>query len=308
MYSKEILQANFFCFFHSLYYLCGIKQNLTQYNTMNVNFQHIWDNLVELSLTYGIKLILAIVGLIVGFWLIKKIIRLTEIMMEKRNVDLSLRNFLKSLINIILKILLILSVLQMAGVETTSFIAMLGAAGLAIGMALQGSLSNFAGGVLILLFKPYKVGDLIEAQGYTGVVSDIHIFTTKLTTAQGLTIYIPNSSLSNGNIVNHNVMGRKRVDIEFGIDYSADIDVAKRVLTEVAASAPGALKDPAPACVVSALGDNSVSIKQSTYCDPKDYWAIYYHNMENGKKALEKAGVNIPFPQLEVTMKNQTSN
>ena len=270
---------------------------------MNINVQNIWDKLVDLSLSYGPKLLLAIVVLITGFWIIKKLLRLTEKLMEKRNVEQSLRNFLKTLINIILKVLLLISVLQMAGVETTSFIAMLGAAGLAIGMALQGSLSNFAGGVLILLFKPYKVGDLIEAQGYTGVVSDIQIFSTKLTTAQGLTIIIPNSSLSNGNIVNHNVAGRKRVDIEFGIDYSADIDLAKKILTEVAASAPGALKDPAPSCVVSALGDNSVSIKQLTYCEPKDYWTVYFHNMENGKKQLEKAGVNIPFPQLEVKLK-----
>ena len=270
---------------------------------MNVNVQNVWDKLVDLSLTYGPKLLLAIIVLVVGFWIIKKLLRLTEKLMEKSKVELSLRSFLCTLINIILKVLLFISVLQMAGVETTSFIAMLGAAGLAIGMALQGSLSNFAGGVLILLFKPYKVGDLIEAQGYTGVVTDIQIFSTKLTTAQGLTIILPNSSLSNGNIVNHNIIGRKRVDIEFGIDYSADIDVAKKVLTDVATSAPGALTDPAPSCVVSALGDSSVSIKQMTYCEPKDYWNIYYYNMENGKKALDKVGINIPFPQLEVSMK-----
>ena len=270
---------------------------------MNVNVQAIWTKFLELAITYGPKLILAIIILFAGFWIIKKLLRLTEIVMEKRNVEISLRSFLKTLINIILKVLLLISVLQMVGVETTAFITMLGAAGLAIGMALQGSLSNFAGGVLILIFKPYRVGDLIEAQGFTGTVSDIHIFTTKLTTAQGLTIIIPNSQLSNGNIVNHNILGYKRVDIVFGIDYSADIDTAKRVLTEVAVSAPGAKTDPAPSCVVSALGDNSVSIRQSTYCDPKDYWTVYYYNMEHGKKALDRAGVNIPFPQLEVTMK-----
>ncbi len=270
---------------------------------MNIDIENVWNKVVDLSLSYGPKLLLAIVVLIVGFWIIKKLSRLTEKLMENRKVEVSLRNFLLSLINIILKILLIISVLQMAGVETTSFIAILGAAGLAIGMALQGSLSNFAGGVLILLFKPYKVGDLIEAQGFTGVVSDIQIFSTKLTTAQGLTIIIPNSSLSNGNIVNHNVLGRKRVDIDFGIDYSSDIDLAKKILADVATSAPGALKDPAPSCVVSALGDNSVSIRQLTYCEPADYWNVYFYNMENGKKELEKAGINIPFPQVEVTMK-----
>lgn len=270
---------------------------------MNVNVQAIWTKFLELAISYGPKLILAIIILFAGFWIIKKLLRLTEIVMEKRNVEISLRSFLKTLINIILKVLLLISVLQMVGVETTAFITMLGAAGLAIGMALQGSLSNFAGGVLILIFKPYRVGDLIEAQGFTGVVADIHIFTTKLTTAQGLTIIIPNSLLSNGNIVNHNILGYKRVDIVFGIDYAADIDTAKRVLTEVAVSAPGAKTAPAPSCVVSALGDNSVSIRQSTYCEPKDYWAVYYYNMEHGKKALDRAGVNIPFPQLEVKMK-----
>jgi len=271
---------------------------------MNINVQAIWTKLVELALTYGPKLLLAIVVLIAGFWIIKRLLRLTDIVMEKRNVELSLRSFLKTLINIVLKILLIISVLQMAGVETTSFVAILGAAGLAVGMALQGSLSNFAGGVLIQIFKPYRIGDLIEAQGFTGVVDDIQIFSTKLKTAQGATIIIPNSSLSNGNIVNHNFLGRKRVDIEFGIDYYADIDVAKKILTDVAISAPGALTDPAPSCVVSALGDNSVSIKQLTYCVQLDYWNIYYYNIEKGKKALDEAGINIPFPQMDVHIKS----
>lgn len=293
--------------FFAIRLTCIIFATTKKTTIMDINVHAIWDKIMDKALSYGPKLLLAIALLVGGFWVIKKLLRLTEKLMEKRNVELSLRNFLKTLINIILKVLLIISVLQMAGVETTSFIAMLGAAGLAIGMALQGSLSNFAGGVLILLFKPYKVGDMIEAQGFKGVVDDIHIFTTKLTTAQGLTIFIPNSSLSNGNIVNHNVIGHRRVDIEFGIDYSADIDLAKKVLLEVAASAPGALKDPAPKCVVSALGDNSVSIKQMTYCNPLDYGDVYFYNIEYGKKALEKAGVNIPFPQLEVSIKNNNT-
>lgn len=269
-----------------------------------MNAQNILDQAITLTLTYGPKLILAIVVLVVGFWVVKKISRLAEKLMENRNVDVSLRSFLKSLINIALKALLIISVLEMVGVETTSFVAILGAAGLAVGMALQGSLSNFAGGVLIMLFKPYKVGDFIDAQGFSGVVSDIHIFTTKLKTVQGNIIIIPNSALSNGNIVNHTSNGLSRVDITFGIDYAADIDLAKKVLAEQAATAPGALADPAPSCVVSALGDSSVSITQCTHCDPKDYWGIYFYNMENGKKALDKAGINIPFPQVDVHMKN----
>lgn len=209
-----------------------------------ISVDKILDEGIKLVVSYGPKLLLAIFVLFAGFWIIKKISKLIAKLMEKRNVDISLRSFLHSIINVALKILLIISVLQMVGVETTSFVAMLGAAGLAIGMALQGSLSNFAGGVLILLFKPYKVGDLIEAQGYTGTVDDIQIFTTKLKTAQGRIIIIPNAALSNGNIVNHTVNGTNRVDIIFSIDYNADIDTAKQTLLDVAQNAPGALPDP----------------------------------------------------------------
>lgn len=270
-----------------------------------ISVDKILDEGIKLVVSYGPKLLLAIFVLFAGFWIIKKISKLIAKLMEKRNVDVSLRSFLHSIINVALKILLIISVLQMVGVETTSFVAMLGAAGLAIGMALQGSLSNFAGGVLILLFKPYKVGDLIEAQGYTGTVDDIQIFTTKLKTAQGRIIIIPNAALSNGNIVNHTVNGINRVDIMFSIDYNADIDTAKQVLLDVAKSAKGALSDPEPVCVVYSLGDSSVNIRQSTYCNPPDYWDIYFYNMEQGKKALDKAGVNIPFPQMDVFIKNK---
>ncbi|MBR2886920.1 MAG: mechanosensitive ion channel [Bacteroidales bacterium] len=270
-----------------------------------ISVDKILDEGIKLVVSYGPKLLLAIFVLFAGFWIIKKISKLIAKLMEKRNVDVSLRSFLHSIINVALKILLIISVLQMVGVETTSFVAMLGAAGLAIGMALQGSLSNFAGGVLILLFKPYKVGDLIEAQGYTGTVDDIQIFTTKLKTAQGRIIIIPNAALSNGNIVNHTVNGINRVDIMFSIDYNADIDTAKQVLLDVAKSAKGALSDPEPVCVVYSLGDSSVNIRQSTYFNPPDYWDIYFYNMEQGKKALDKAGVNIPFPQMDVFIKNK---
>jgi len=270
-----------------------------------ISVDKILDEGIKLVVSYGPKLLLAIFVLFAGFWIIKKVTKLIAKLMEKRNVDISLRSFLHSIINVALKILLIISVLQMVGVETTSFVAMLGAAGLAIGMALQGSLSNFAGGVLILLFKPYKVGDLIEAQGYTGTVDDIQIFTTKLKTAQGRIIIIPNAALSNGNIVNHTVNGINRVDIMFSIDYNADIDTAKQVLLDVAKSAKGALSDPEPVCVVYSLGDSSVNIRQSTYCNPPDYWDIYFYNMEQGKKALDKAGVNIPFPQMDVFIKNK---
>ena len=269
-----------------------------------INIEKIIETGTELVINYGSKLLLAIVVFLIGKWLIKKISRFIATTMEKRNVDASLRSFLSSLVNGLLWALLIISVLTMVGVETTSFVAILGAAGLAVGMALQGSLSNFAGGVLILFNKPFKVGDLIEAQGFTGVVKDIQIFTTTLSTAQGRTIIIPNGPLSNGNIVNHTVNGQNRVDIVFGIDYAADIETARQALLSVAKQAPNALQEPAPSVVVSSLGDSSVNITLCTYCKPSDYWGVFFYNTENGKIALDKAGINIPFPQMDVHMKN----
>ncbi|MCR5454494.1 MAG: mechanosensitive ion channel [Bacteroidales bacterium] len=269
-----------------------------------MNVDNILNTCTNLVLEYGPKLLLAIIVLFVGKWLIKKIGKLVAKTMGKRNVDESLRSFLASLLNGLLWALLIISVLTMVGVETTSFVAILGAAGLAVGMALQGSLSNFAGGVLILFNKPFKVGDLIDAQGFTGVVKDIQIFTTTLSTVQGNTIIIPNGPLSNGNIVNHTVNGQNRVDVTFGIDYAADIETARKALIEVAKKAPNALQDPAPSVAVSSLGDSSVNLTLCTYCNPSDYWGIFFYNNEYGKIALDKAGINIPFPQMDVHMKN----
>ncbi|MEN8115846.1 MAG: mechanosensitive ion channel domain-containing protein [Bacteroidota bacterium] len=256
----------------------------------------------DLILAYGLKVVMAIVVLIIGLWIIKRIVKGTDRVMEKRDVNVSLRVFLKSLISIILKIMLIISIAEMVGVETTSFIAVLGAAGLAVGLALQGTLANFAGGVMILLFKPFKVGDVIESQGHLGSVKEIHIFITILLTPENKTVFLPNAAVSSNDIVNYTTQGVIRVDMVFGISYDSDIKTAKDVLQNIIDSHPKVLKDPAPFVGVKELADSSVNLAVRPYTTPGDYWEVYFNVYEAGKLALDKAGVTIPFPQMDVHM------
>ena len=220
--------------------------------------------------------------------------------MQARNVNVSLIGFISSLTNIGLKALLLISVAGMIGIQTTSFIAVLGAAGLAIGLALQGTLANFAGGVMVLIFKPYKVGDLIQAQGHLGVVKEIHIFVTTLLSPEKKTIIIPNGAISNGDITNFTTEGEIRVDMTFGISYESNIKKAKEVLLKVMESHPKVLKDPAPFVGVSELADSSVNLAVRPHAKPEDYWTVYFDVYENGKIALDEAGITIPFPQMDV--------
>ena len=187
------------------------------------------------------------------------------------------------------------------GIETTSFAAVIAAAGLAIGLALQGSLGNFAGGVLIMIFKPFKIGDLIEAQGELGVVKEIEIFTTKLNTPTNKEVIIPNGALSNGNIVNYSSEGILRVDLAFGVSYDSDIKQTKDVLMKVLTSNPKVLKDPAPSVNVSELADSSVNFAVRPWSTVADYWDVYFETHENVKLELDKAGIEIPYPhQVEI--------
>jgi small conductance mechanosensitive channel len=259
---------------------------------------------LDLAANYGLKIIGAIIIWIIGSWIIKKIIKGTRSVMSKRNYDESLQKFLLNLLGWILKIILIISILGTLGVETTSFAAILAAAGLAIGMALQGSLGNFAGGVLIMIFKPFKIGDLVEAQGELGVVKEIEIFTTKLTGLSNKEIIIPNGSLSNGNIINYTTEGTRRVDLVYGVSYDADIKQTKDVIMEVLTAHPKVLKDPAPAVTVLELADSSVNFAVRPWCNTEDYWDVYFDVTENVKMALDKAGIEIPYPhQVEIQKK-----
>jgi len=238
---------------------------------------------IELVMEYGPKLILAILVLIIGLWIIKGIKKLVTKALQKGQVEISLQKFLVSMITVLLKVLLLISVASMVGIATTSFIAILGAATFAIGLALQGSMSNFAGGVLILLLKPFKVGDTIEAQGFLGKVHEIQIFNTIMKTFDNKMIFIPNGTLSNGNITNYSMEPIRRVDMTFGIGYGDDIKKTNEVLTRLIQEDSRILKDPAPLIAVSSLGDSSVNFAVKVWCDNAQYWDVYYDMQEKVK-------------------------
>lgn len=250
----------------------------------------------SLFIEYAPNVLMALVILVIGLFAIKVIVNTSKKLMAKSGLDVTLQKFLGNLASWALKILLFIIVIAKLGVETTSFAAILAAAGLAVGLALQGSLANFAGGVLIMIFKPIRIGDLIEAQGEIGVVKEIEIFTTKLTGLSNKEIIIPNGSLSNGNIVNYSTEGTRRVDLVFGVDYAADIKQTKNVLINVLTSHPKVLKDPAPAVTVSELADSSVNFAVRPWCKTEDYWTVYFDVTENAKIALDEAGIEIPYP------------
>ena len=254
------------------------------------------DKGYELIIDFGPKLLAAIAIWIIGAWVIKSLLKGLRKTMDKRDYDPSLKKFLLNLLGWILKIILIIVVLGTVGVETTSFAAVLAAAGLAIGLALQGSLANFAGGVLLMIFKPIKVGDLIEAQGEVGVVKEIEIFTTKLTGLSNREIIIPNAALSNGNIINFTTEGTRRVDLVFGVGYDSNIKQTKDVFKSVLDAHPLILKEPAPVIAVNELADSSINFVVRPWCNAADYWTVYFDVTEQTKEALDTAGIDIPYP------------
>lgn len=264
------------------------------------NLNSYTDAAIQFLIDYGPTVLGALVVLILGLWLISWFTKVVKKGFVRGKVDETLIPFLGSLVNWTLKLLLLISVASMVGIATTSFIAVLGAAGLAIGLALQGTLANFAGGVIILLFKPYKLGDLIEAQGFLGVVEEIQIFVTKLRSPQNELIIIPNGAISNGSLKNYTETGHRRIDCTIGISYDSDIKKAREVLMGVMTSHPKVLKDPAPIVMVSELADSSVNLAVRPHVKPDDYWDVYFHVYEEGKIALDKAGITIPFPQTDV--------
>ncbi|WP_298508664.1 mechanosensitive ion channel domain-containing protein [uncultured Kordia sp.] len=250
----------------------------------------------KIIVDYGLKIVAALAILIIGLFIIKMIVRLSRKIMKKRGIDATLQKFLGSLLGWTLKILLFVIVASQLGIETTSFAAVIGAAGLAIGLALQGSLSNFAGGVLIMIFKPYKIGDLIEAQGIVGVVKEIQIFTTHLNTPENKLAIIPNGAMSNGNIVNYSAEGVLRIDHVIGVSYDSDIKQTKDVLMKVLTDHPKVLKDPAPTINVSELADSSVNFAVRPWANAEHYWDVYFDVLEHTKIALDAAGIEIPYP------------
>ena len=256
------------------------------------------DQAIALIMTYAPKVVLAIITLVVGLWLINRFVGVLDNKLGKK--DPTLNKFLCGLIGAILKILLFISVASMVGIATTSFIAIIGAAGLAIGLALQGSLGNFAGGVLILIFKPFKVGDTIEAQGYLGAVAEISILYTIVNTFDNRRIVIPNGSLSNATLVNVSYYDTRRCDMTFGIAYGDDIDKARAVIKQLLNEDERVLPEPEPRISVGSLGDNSVTIIVRPWTKTDDLWPVYWDMHERVKKAFDKEGITIPFPQRDV--------
>lgn len=268
-----------------------------QDNSITPWLEEIQANWLPLLVQYGKHIVFALITLAIGWWLIGRIVSSLGHFMDKRHADPMVTGFLSSLLNALLRVLLLLSVAGMVGIETTSFIALIGAAGLAVGLALQGSLANFAGGVLILFLRPFRAGDYIEAQGTAGTVESIMIFHTILRTADNKVIILPNGSLSNGTITNYSRKPTRRVDINVGIDYTDDIKKARSVLLGLAAADQRVLKDPAAVVYLTSLGDNSVNLSLRMWTNSADYWGVFFELQEQMKEAFDREGLSFPFPQ-----------
>ncbi|KQQ67719.1 mechanosensitive ion channel protein MscS [Pseudomonas sp. Leaf127] len=275
---------------------------------LNAEVDHLWkisQSWVPLIMQYGSRVLLALVTLCIGWWLINRLTNKVGALLALRNADQALQGFVSSLANIILKILLIVSVASMIGIETTSFVAAIGAAGLAIGLALQGSLSNFAGGVLILLFRPFRIGDWIEAQNVSGTVDNIQIFHTILRTGDNRTVIVPNGILSNGIITNTNRQPTRKIVFDVGVDYEADLKQAQQVLLDMADD-PRVLKDPAPQAVVTVLGDNAITLQLRVWTKTGDMGDLVSKFNIEVRDRLKAAGIDIPYPQRVIRVVQDT--
>ena len=261
------------------------------------------DKTIDFGFEYAPKLLGGIIVLVVGLWVTRIITKAVGNSLEKSKIDLSLIPFLKSVTNIVLKALVAVTVMGMIGIQMTSFVAILGAAGLAVGLALSGTLQNFAGGVIILILKPFRLGDFIEAQGFTGTVKEITIFSTMLNTPDKKLVIIPNGPLSTGALINYSAEPTRRVDWTFGIAYGDDVENFKRAITTFIAEDSRILKDPAPFVGLSALADSSVNFTVRVWVDGPDYWDVFFDMNEKAYTKFADYGLNIPFPQIDMHFK-----
>ena len=263
-------------------------------------FDMILDKLIEMSISAGKNILVAIIVFIVGRFLISMLNKLFAQVLEKRKIDVTIKTFLKSLVNILLTLLLIVSVVGALGVNTTSFAALLASAGVAIGMALSGNLQNFAGGLIVLLFKPYKVGDWIEAQGVSGSVSEIQIFHTILTMADNKVVYIPNGNLSSGVVINYSRKDTRRIEWVVGVDYGEDLAKVESVVRGLLDADTRILKDPAPVVALNALSSSSVDVTIRVWVAASDYWDVNFEVRKNIYNEFNKQNINFPFPQVTI--------
>lgn len=265
------------------------------------------NTIIEMVGPFVFNLIYAIVIFVVGKWLAKSLAALVGRLMTRAKVDIALVGFVTAIVKIGITVFAIVAAIDKIGIKTTSFLAILGAAGLAIGMALQGTLSNFAAGVMLILFKPFSVGDFVEGGGVTGVVKEIQIFNTVLHTGDNRKIIVPNSKIGGETITNYTAIDRRRIDMVFGVSYDDDLKKAKQILLDVVLADPRVLKDPAPVVAVSELADSSVNIILRPWVKPSDYWGVHWDTTEKVKEELEAAGLSIPYPQRDIHMNSPSA-
>jgi small conductance mechanosensitive channel len=258
------------------------------------------ETLQTLGIEYGMKILGALAVLIIGGWIAKQLKKVIVKLMEKSKVDPTLISFVASMAYVAMQVFVVVAALEKLNVKTTSFVAILGAAGLAVGLALQGSLANFAAGVLMIIFKPFKVGDLVEAGGVLGTVREISIFTTVVDTLDNRKTIVPNAKLTSDNITNYSANDTRRVDLTAGISYADDIDKARAAIQKVLSEVPGILENPAPDIFVSEMADSSVNFAVRPWCRPVDYWGVYFGVTEGIKKCFDAENICIPFPQRDV--------
>lgn len=265
-----------------------------------INVEQILDRLLNWGIEVGKDILAAIIIYIVGRFIIRQISRLVSKILEKRKLEISVQTFLKSLLSILLNLILAFAIVSKLGVETTSFAAILASAGVAIGMALSGQLQNFAGGLIILVFKPYKVGDYIACQGTEGTVKEIQILHTILTTTDNKTIFIPNGGLSSGTVINYSRNATRRVDLTFGVEYGTTFEKVEQTLKEIIAADSRILKDPAYIIAMSQLADSSVNIALKVWVKTEDYWGVYFDLNKTVYATFNEKGIGFPFPQLTI--------
>ncbi len=272
---------------------------------MNLDMQELMSHLAEQAIWVFVKILIALAFYFVGRWLIRRILRLMDRMFERKEVDISIRPFIRNTASVVMILVLVLVVVQTLGVNVTSLIAIFSAATLAIGMALSGTAQNFAGGVMILAVKPYRVGDYITAQGQSGTVQEIKLFSTVITTVDNQTIYIPNNVIATGIIDNYSTATTRRTDWSLALSYGDDVEVARRVILEMLSADERILKEPAPVVWLNALEDSCIRLTVRAWVKNSDLWEVFFEYNERFYKELPKAGLRFPFPQLDIHVKNE---
>ena len=278
-----------------------VKESVEQ--LFNIDYSQLVDKLLEGALVVGLKIVAALVIYYLGRWVVRRVMKLMDKVYEKKSVEKSLRSFLSGVVKVLLYVVIVLIIIQVLGINTTSLVAMIASAGLAIGMALSGTLQNFAGGVMILLLRPYRIGDYIDAQGEEGTVTKIGLFSTEIVTVDNRIIYIPNSTISTSVIDNYSTSEMRRVDWTVSVEYGSDPEKVRQVLVDMLKSDSRVAADPAPVVFLVNLADSSVQFSARAWCKNGDFWGLKFDIQERIYVELPKNGINFPFPQLDVNLK-----